>query len=198
MSKIVLASNNQGKLREIQHILADLSAEVIPQAEFDIDDADETGLSFVENAIIKARHASELSGYAAIADDSGIVVDALNGEPGIYSARYAGTHGNDQENLEKLLEQMKDVGDAKRTASFQCAMVYVRHANDPIPIICQGSWTGKILRQSAGENGFGYDPIFFVPSENCTSAQLTFDTKNQLSHRGQALQKLLTELKLLA
>ena len=195
MTKMVLASNNQGKLKEINEILAPLSLEVLPQAEFDIEDADETGLSFVENAIIKARHAAEKSGLPAIADDSGIVVDALNGEPGIYSARYSGQHGADQENLELLLKNMQDVPDEKRSARFRCAMVYVRHAKDPVPIICEGSWEGSILHEPVGTNGFGYDPIFFVPEKNCSSAQLPADVKNQLSHRGQALAKLVIELK---
>jgi len=197
MSAIVLASNNKGKLREIQQILAPLELEVVPQAKFEIEDADETGLSFVENAIIKARHAANKSGLPALADDSGIVVDALNGRPGIYSARYAGLQASDQQNVDKLLEEMKDVSDDQRGAHFQCAMVFVRNAKDPVPIICQGSWHGRILHQVQGDNGFGYDPLLFLPKENKTSAQLSSELKNKLSHRGQALQRLLLELKAL-
>lgn len=194
MKKIVLASNNQGKVREINQILAERGINVLPQSEFDIDEAEETGLTFVENAILKARHAAEQSGLPAIADDSGIEVDALNGEPGIYSARYAGIDASDENNLQKLLATLETVPKEKRTARFQCLMVYMRHANDPTPIICQGTWEGTITHAPQGENGFGYDPVFYVPKHNCTSAQLPADVKNQLSHRGQALQLLLKEL----
>ena len=192
--KIVLASNNAGKVREINQLLASQQIQVVPQKEFDIPDAVEDGLSFVENAIKKARHAARLSGLPTIADDSGIEVDALQGAPGIYSARYAGEGATDQANLEKLLEQMKDVPEAERSARFQCLMVYMHHADDPTPIICQGTWEGRILHAPAGENGFGYDPIFFVPTHDCSSAQLPAEVKNSLSHRGQALRKLLDEL----
>ncbi|MEN8167234.1 MAG: XTP/dITP diphosphatase [Pseudomonadota bacterium] len=192
--KIVLASNNAGKVREINQLLGSQRIQVVPQKEFDIPDAVEDGLSFVENAIKKARHAARLSGLPAIADDSGIEVDALQGAPGIYSARYAGEGASDQANLEKLLEQMKDVPEAERSARFQCLLVYMHHADDPTPIICQGSWEGRILHEPAGENGFGYDPIFFVPTHDCSSAQLPAEVKNSLSHRGQALRKLLDEL----
>jgi XTP/dITP diphosphohydrolase len=192
--KIVLASNNAGKVREINLLLADQEIKVIPQKEFGIGDIEETGLTFVENAILKARHAAKESGLAAIADDSGLEVDALKGAPGIYSARFAGPDCNDQDNNLKLLETLQDVPAEKRTARFQCLLVYMRHADDPTPIICQGTWEGRILFAPSGDNGFGYDPLFFVPEQNCSSAELTPETKNQLSHRGQALRKLLTAL----
>lgn len=195
MKKIVLASNNKGKVREINQILSDLDIEVVPQSEFDIPEAEETGLSFVENAIIKARHAAELSGLPAIADDSGIEVDALSGQPGIYSARYAGVGASDEANLQKLLQELKDVPAEKRTARFQCLMVYMQHATDPTPLICQGTWEGIITEAPEGDNGFGYDPVFYVPNHHCTSAQLSAETKNALSHRGQALKLLLERLK---
>lgn len=195
MQKIVLASNNRGKVRELGEMLAALDMEVVPQAEFDIEDADETGLTFVENAIIKARHAAELSGLPAIADDSGLEVDALNGAPGIYSARYAGPGANDEKNLAKLLDALKDVPEEKRTARFQCLLVYMRHAEDPTPIICQGTWEGMITTEPHGENGFGYDPVFYVPQHGCTSAELTPEQKNALSHRGQAICQLVSVLK---
>ncbi len=191
--RIVLASNNAGKVREINQLLAEQQIEVVPQREFDIPEAEETGLTFVENAILKARHAAQLSGLPAIADDSGIEVDALKGAPGIYSARYADGAG-DQANNEKLLQALKDVPEAERTARFQCLMVYMRHAEDPTPIICQGTWEGRILTAPQGENGFGYDPVFLVPEEGCSSAELAPEVKNRLSHRGQALRKLLLAL----
>ncbi len=187
MTQIVLASNNKGKVREIGQILAGLQLEVMPQAAFNIEEAEETGLTFVENAIIKARHASAKAGLPAIADDSGLEVDALNGAPGIYSARFAGNGASDEENLQKLLTELDKVPDEKRTARFQCLMVYMRHAQDPTPIICQGTWECIITRTPSGEHGFGYDPVFFVPTHNCTSAELAPEVKNQLSHRGQAL-----------
>jgi XTP/dITP diphosphohydrolase len=192
--RIVLASNNAGKVREINQLLASVQIQVVPQKDFNIPDAIEDGLSFVENAIKKARHASSLSGLPAIADDSGIEVDALNGAPGIYSARFAGAGASDQENLQKLLERLEDIPQQKRTARFQCLMVYMRHAEDPTPLICQGTWEGRILFEPQGENGFGYDPVFYVPTHNCSSAQLEPETKNSLSHRGQALKALLSEL----
>jgi XTP/dITP diphosphohydrolase len=194
MQKIVLASNNAGKVREINQILAGLDFEVVPQAEFDIPEADETGLTFVENAILKARHAATLSGLPAIADDSGLEVDALHGAPGIYSARYAGVGASDTDNLNKLLEAMQSVPDAERTARFQCLMVFMRHGEDPTPLICQGTWEGRILESAQGEGGFGYDPVFYVPERDCSSAQLDADTKNRLSHRGKALKQLLAAM----
>ncbi|MET0013967.1 MAG: XTP/dITP diphosphatase [Sedimenticola sp.] len=192
--QIVLASNNAGKVREINQLLAEQEIKVVPQREFDIPEAEETGLTFVENAILKARNAARHSGLAAIADDSGIEVDALKGEPGIYSARYAGAGADDAANNRKLLEALRGVGEAERTARFQCVMVYMRHAEDPTPIICQGTWEGIILREPRGENGFGYDPLFLVPDQGCTSAELSAERKNSLSHRGQALRKLLIAL----
>ncbi|MCG7916935.1 MAG: RdgB/HAM1 family non-canonical purine NTP pyrophosphatase [Candidatus Thiodiazotropha taylori] len=192
--RIVLASNNAGKVREINQLLASEQITVVAQKDFNIPDAIEDGLSFVENAIKKARHASSLSGLPAIADDSGIEVDALNGAPGIYSARFAGPGASDEENLQKLLSRMEEVPEAKRTARFQCLMVYMRHSEDPTPIICQGSWEGRILFEPQGDNGFGYDPIFYVPTHDCSSAQLAPETKNSLSHRGQALKALMQSL----
>ena len=195
MQKIVLASNNKGKVREFGEMLSTLNMEVVPQATFNIEDADETGLTFVENAIIKARHASAIAGLPAIADDSGLEVDFLNGAPGIYSARYSGVGATDEKNLFKLLEALKNVPEEQRTARFQCVLVYMRHAEDPTPLICQGTWEGIILTEPQGENGFGYDPIFYVPTHKCSSAQLSPEEKNKLSHRGQALKMLLTALK---
>jgi XTP/dITP diphosphohydrolase len=192
--RIVLASNNAGKVREINQLLAEQQIEVVPQKEFAIPEAEETGLTFVENAILKARHAAHLSGLPAIADDSGIEVDALRGAPGIYSARYAGVGAGDQANNEKLLQALKEVPEEQRSARFQCLMVYMTHAEDPTPIICQGTWEGRILFAPQGDNGFGYDPLFFVPGEGCSSAELTPEVKNRLSHRGQALRKLLQAL----
>jgi len=199
-SRVVMASSNPGKLREINQILGGLGMEVVPQSEFDVPDADETGLSFVENAILKARHAAQLTGLPAIADDSGLEVDALNGAPGIYSARYSSRSGGtgegttDEKNLRKLLQDLKDIPEAERTARFQCLMVFMSHAEDPTPLICQGTWEGRILFEPQGEGGFGYDPIFYVPSENCASAELAPEVKNRLSHRGQALTKLVGAL----
>jgi len=194
MQKIVLASNNKGKVREFGQMLSMIDMEVLPQATFNIEDADETGLTFVENAIIKARHASAIAELPAIADDSGLEVDALKGAPGIYSARYSGEGATDEKNLLKLLGALKDVPEEKRTARFQCVLVYMRHAEDPTPIICQGTWEGIIITKPQGENGFGYDPIFYVPEYNCTSAQLSSEQKNKLSHRGIALKALVDKL----
>ncbi|MBL4728614.1 MAG: RdgB/HAM1 family non-canonical purine NTP pyrophosphatase [Gammaproteobacteria bacterium] len=193
MRKIVLASSNRGKLVELQAILEQKDVQLLPQSEFSVSDADETGLSFVENALIKARHACLSTGLPAIADDSGIEVDALKGEPGIYSARYAGVHGPeaDSDNNAKLLRELEGVADADRTARFQCVIAYMRHAKDPMPLICQGTWEGRILFCEEGENGFGYDPLFYVLSEGCASAKLDAAAKNAISHRGQALAQLL-------
>lgn len=195
MNKIVLATNNQGKVRELQDLLADAGFNIIAQSEFSVPDADETGLTFVENAILKARHTAQITGLPSIADDSGLAVDALNGAPGIYSARYAGEHGNDQQNNQKLLSELKDTPPEKRTAYFYCALVFMRHANDPTPIICLGKWNGTILTEAHGEGGFGYDPLFFIPELNCTAAELPRKHKSQISHRGQALTQLLERLK---
>lgn len=194
MKKVVLASGNKGKVREINQILAGLDIEVVPQTEFDVPEIEETGLTFVENAILKARNAAQLTGLPAIADDSGLEVDALKGEPGIYSARYAGAGASDEENLQKMLSEMEGVPESQRTARFQCLMVYMEHGGDPTPVICQGTWEGRITTEPRGENGFGYDPVFYVPDHDCTSAQLSSDEKNSLSHRGQALRKLVDAL----
>lgn len=190
MSRIVLASNNQGKVREFNQILADLHFEVIPQGELHVPEAEETGLTFVENAILKARNAAAITGLPAIADDSGLEVDALAGAPGIYSARYAGVGAGDEANLRKLLNDLRDVPEAERTARFRALIVFMRHAQDPAPLIAQGAWEGRILFEPVGQNGFGYDPVFWVPGEGCSSAQLPPATKNRLSHRGQALKEL--------
>jgi XTP/dITP diphosphohydrolase len=195
LKRIVLASGNPGKVREIHQLLADLDLDVVPQSEYRVPDAEETGLTFVENAILKARNAALHTGLPAIADDSGIEVDALNGAPGIYSARYAGTGASDQANLEKLLADLAAVAEAQRTARFQCLMVCLRHAHDPTPLICQGTWEGRVLFAPRGEHGFGYDPIFHVPTHDCSSAELPPDVKNALSHRGQALRRLLAALR---
>ena len=194
MKKIVLASNNKGKVREFNQLLGKLDYEIIPQAKMGVEEIEETGLTFVENSILKARHASKVTGLPAIADDSGIEVDALKGAPGIYSARFAGENASDEENLIKLLQSLNDVPDDQRTARFQCLLVFMQHDLDPTPIICQGTWEGRILHAPVGENGFGYDPVFYVPEENCSSAQLPSGVKNRLSHRGQALEKLLAAL----
>ena len=193
MQKIVLASGNQGKLIELQAILSANDVELIPQAYFNISEVEETGLSFVENALIKARHACVKTGLPCIADDSGIEVDALDGEPGIYSARYSNTYGSsaDTENNAKLLQELKQIPDLDRTARFQCVIVFLRHEKDPMPLICQGSWIGRITFKESGENGFGYDSLFYVPTHQCTSAELQPEVKNSLSHRGQALRQLL-------
>ena len=195
MTDIVLASSNKGKVREFNQLLATLDITVRPQGDFNVEDAEETGLTFVENAILKARNAAQHTGLPAIADDSGLEVDALNGAPGIYSARYAGAGASDQANLEKLLTDLHDIPETDRTARFQCVLVYMRHANDPTPLICQGTWEGRILTAPRGDNGFGYDPVFFVPTHDCSSAELPADVKNSLSHRGQALRLLADALK---
>ena len=194
----VLASNNQGKLAELQALFdaANLGVKLSTQGEFNINDADETGLSFVENAIIKARHASRISGLPAIADDSGLCVPVLGNAPGIYSARFAGTHGDDRANNLKLLSELKPYHDKGKPvpAFFACVLALVLHADDPLPIIAQGLWHGEILPEIRGENGFGYDPVFYVPELNKTSAELDKATKNAISHRGRALKALLAQL----
>jgi XTP/dITP diphosphohydrolase len=192
--RIVLASSNKGKVKEFSELLADRDVSVVPQSDFAVPDADETGLSFVENAILKARNAAKHTGLPAIADDSGLEVDHLNGAPGIYSARYAGPGGGSAANNAKLLEALAGVPVKQRNARFQCLLVYLRHAEDPTPIICQGTWAGRILTASQGEAGFGYDPLFYVPAENCSAAELPAARKNELSHRGQALRCLLAAL----
>lgn len=189
--KIVLASGNSGKLREIQAVLDAQRFTLVKQSELNVPDVPETGTTFVENAIIKARHAAKITGLPALADDSGIEVDALQGAPGVYSARYAGTHGEDDANNTKLLEELKNVSNEQRTARFQCVIVFMRHADDPMPLICEGTWEGLILQELSGANGFGYDPLFFVPTHKCSSAELDPAEKNRISHRAQALQKLI-------
>ena len=191
MKKIILATSNLGKVRELNSMLEG-QYNVVSQIDMKVEEVPETGASFIENALIKARNASSQSQLPALADDSGLVVDALNGEPGIYSARYAGENATDEDNIVKLLSRMDNEDD--RGASFWCAMVFVRHAGDPEPIIVEKSWEGQILRELKGKNGFGYDPIFYLPELNCTSAQLSAEEKNRKSHRGQALQEILKHL----
>jgi len=191
MKKIILATSNLGKVRELNSMLEG-QYNVVSQIDMKVEEVPETGASFIENALIKARNASSQSQLPALADDSGLVVDALNGEPGIYSARYAGENATDEDNIVKLLSRMDDVDD--RGASFWCAMVFVLYASDPEPIIVEKSWEGQILRELKGNNGFGYDPIFYLPELNCTSAQLSAEEKNRKSHRGQALQEILKHL----
>lgn len=193
--KIVLASGNPGKVREIGELLSDTDITIVAQSELGVPEAEETGLTFVENAILKARNACEHTGLPSIADDSGLEVDALRGAPGIYSARYAGKGAGDEANLQKLLADMSDVPEASRSARFQCIMVYMDHALDPTPLICQGTWEGRIQLEPVGDNGFGYDPVFFVPEFGITSAQMAPELKNRLSHRGQALSALVEALK---
>lgn len=190
-SKIVLASGNAKKIDELQTLLAPSGCQIIPQSEFSTPEAEENGLSFVENAILKARNACLHSGLPAIADDSGIEVDALNGKPGIYSARFSGDDATDASNNQLLLNSLSNTPEKERTARFQCLLVYMRHAEDPTPLICQGSWEGRILFEAQGDNGFGYDPLFFVPSHNCSSAELAAELKNNISHRGLAMRQLL-------
>ena len=196
MQKIILASGNAGKLIELQQILAEKKIELLPQADFAVSDVEETGLSFVENALIKARHACFETGLSAIADDSGIEVDALNGEPGIHSARYANLSDvsrdvADKANNQKLLSELEQVSEADRSARFLCVIVFLRHASDPMPLICAGTWEGRVLFSETGENGFGYDSLFYVPTHDCASAQLSAEIKNSISHRGQALRALM-------
>ncbi len=193
-NRIVLASGNRGKLEEFNQILAPLNFSVVPQHDFSVRDVEETGLSFVENAILKARNACRATGLPALADDSGLEVDALRGAPGIYSARYAGEGASDEENNRKLLAALADVPDAERSARFQCVLVFMRHAEDPTPLICQGSWEGSILREAQGQNGFGYDPLFLVPELGCASAELTPEQKHERSHRGQAVRQLIASI----
>lgn len=193
MNKIVLASGNKGKLREFAQLFAPMNIEVIPQSEFDVPEAEETVLTFVENAIIKARNACEHTGLPAIADDSGIEVDYLLGAPGIYSARYAGGDASDEDNLNALLSALTGVPDQERVARYQCLLVMMRHSKDPTPLICQADWQGQLLHSATGEGGFGYDPIFWVAEENCSAAQLTSEQKHAISHRGKAMRQFMAE-----
>lgn len=199
--KIVLASGNKGKLAELQNALGGFNVELVPQSEFNVSDADETGLSFIENAILKARHASLATGLPALADDSGLEVDALDGAPGIYSARYCTLDGeagpaSDEKNNLKLLDALKNIQAESRTARFHCVLAYVRHAKDPNPLICQGAWEGTIQNELDGKGGFGYDPLFYIKELNCTSAQLSKEEKNRISHRGKAIAQLKTIFRL--
>ncbi len=192
--RIILASNNLGKTKEINALLDDSVFNVVSQSEFNVEEAEETGLTFIENALIKARNAATYTEHPVIADDSGIEVPALNGRPGIYSARYAGVGASDEENLNKLIEDIKPLSEADRMARFVCVMVYLKHAEDPTPIITHGIWNGVVLTEPRGENGFGYDPMFYVPTHDCVSAELSPEIKNQLSHRGQALKQLVNKI----
>lgn len=195
MPKIVLASGNPGKLAEIQALLKPLALDVVAQSELGVEAADETGTTFIENALIKARNAATHTGLPAIADDSGLSVDALGGAPGVRSARYAGADATDLGNNRKLLQALAGVPDDERGAQFHCCVVFLRHANDPIPVICHGRWPGQILRKARGTAGFGYDPLFWVPGENASAAELSKTRKNRISHRGQAMRALTSQLK---
>lgn len=190
MNRLVLATGNKKKVAELNAMLAGMDFKVMPQSDFLVESVPETGTTFVENAIIKARHAARITGLPAIADDSGLEVDALRGAPGVYSSRFAGEDASDEDNLTKLLEELSFLPPVLRTARFWCVLVFMRHADDPTPIICQASWEGMIIDEPRGQHGFGYDPVFFVPDHDCTSAQMPAELKNQLSHRGQALAKL--------
>lgn len=192
--KLVLASGNPGKLAEFRDLLADVGYAVHAQSEFGVQDADETGLSFIENAILKARHASRATGLPALADDSGLCVDALGGAPGLHSARYAGSHGDHAANIDKLLHALRDVDDEQRTARFVCVLALVHHADDPLPLIAEGAWKGRILRARSGDGGFGYDPVFFSPAHGMTAAELPADAKNAASHRGLAMRAMRVQL----
>ena len=187
--KLVLASGNAGKLAELRDLLGDRFT-LHAQSEFGVGDADETGLSFIENAILKARYAARATGLPALGDDSGLCVDALHGAPGLYSARYAGTHGDSDANIDKLLREIDGIDDPARTARFVCVLALVRHADDPMPLVAEGRWEGRVLRARRGGNGFGYDPVFFSPLHGCSAAELPADVKNRDSHRGQALAAL--------
>jgi XTP/dITP diphosphohydrolase len=192
--QVVLASNNPGKLRELTELLADLRIRVRPQGEFNVPEAEETGLSFVENAILKARNAARHARLPAIADDSGIEVEFLSGAPGIYSARYAGIGATDAANLQRLIEQIKQAGFERPAARYQCVIVYMTSESDATPLIAHGTWHGCLVTEPRGGNGFGYDPIFYVPSYGCTAAELPPAEKNRVSHRGQAMQDLARKL----
>lgn len=194
MKKIVLASSNQGKLAEFNRLLNNHNMNVVAQGEYSVPDADETGLTFVENAILKARNACAHTGLPAIADDSGLEVDALKGAPGIYSARFSGKGANDAKNNAHLLEKLQGIATEQRSARYQCILVFMQHAEDPTPIICQGSWEGRILTAPQGEGGFGYDPLFWLDSHQCSAADLPYGEKNHLSHRAIAMKALLAKI----
>ncbi len=185
--KLVIASGNRGKLAEFESLFGEHGIECIAQGALGVGDVDETGLTFVENALIKARHAARITGLPALADDSGLCVDALDGAPGLYSARYGGIHGDAERNIDKLLGALSDVPDQARTARFHCALVVLRHAEDPQPLVAEGSWEGRILHTQRGQGGFGYDPIFLDPVHGCSAAELAPGLKSRISHRGQAL-----------
>ncbi len=191
----VLATGNKGKVKEMSELLNSFSIDVLPQSQFNVSEVPETGTTFVENAIIKARHAAKATGLPAIADDSGLEVDFLSGQPGIYSARFSGENAADRDNIDLLLSKLEGIGREQRSARFQCVLVYMRHELDPTPIICQGTWEGSITESIHGENGFGYDPVFWVESDQATSAQLSKQRKGELSHRGKALKMLVEQLK---
>ena len=191
MKKLVLASGNQGKLAEFKALFAKLAIEVLPLSDFGVESPEETGLSFIENAILKARHASKATGLPALADDSGLAIDALNGAPGIYSARYAGVGVTDADNIDKALKSLAGVPEAQRGARFHCVLALMQHAEDPMPLIAHGAWSGRILSARVGDGGFGYDPVFYVPEKDCAAAQLSKEEKNAISHRGKAIAELL-------
>ncbi|MCX0497762.1 XTP/dITP diphosphatase [Erwinia billingiae] len=195
MQKVVLATGNPGKVREMADLLAAFGLDIVAQTELGVESAEETGLTFIENAILKARHAAAITGLPAIADDSGLAVDALGGAPGIYSARYAGEDASDRQNLLKLLASLENVPDDKRQAQFHCVLVYLRHAEDPTPLVFHGSWQGEITRSAVGEGGFGYDPIFFVPELGKTAGEMTKAEKHAVSHRGKAMTLLLEAMR---
>jgi len=194
-NELVLASSNPGKIREFGQLFADLGLRVRPQSDFGVVDVEETGLTFVENALLKAREASRISGLPALADDSGLEVDALAGQPGIYSARYAGEPKSDERNNAKLLEELAEITGKARSGRYWCALVYLRHADDPVPLMVQRSWEGQILEAPLGEGGFGYDPLFWLPELGKSVAQLDAEEKNRLSHRGRALSAMATALR---
>ena len=195
ITKIVLASGNAGKVREINKLFAGSGIEIVPQTELGVPEVPETGTTFVENAIIKARHAAEFTGLPAISDDSGIEVDALDARPGVYSARYAGAGASDEDNNNLMLQELDGIAEADRTARYQCLIVFMRSHTDPVPLITQGSWEGRILEAPQGDGGFGYDPIFYVPTHNCSGGELPLDVKNNMSHRATALNAMLAEFK---
>ncbi len=194
MNRIVLASNNKKKVAELNDMLLGLNFKVMPQSDFLVESVPETGSTFVENAIIKARHAARITGLPALADDSGLEVDALHGAPGVYSARFAGDDASDEDNLNKLLDELNGIPPIMRSARYWCVLAFMRHADDPTPILCQASWEGQIITEPKGENGFGYDPVFFVPDTGCTAAQLPPHIKNQSSHRAKALKEMIEKL----
>lgn len=195
MQKVVLATGNAGKVRELADKLAAFGLDIVAQTDCGVASAEETGLTFIENALLKARHAAAITGLPAIADDSGLAVDALQGAPGIYSARYAGPDASDEQNTDKLLAAMENVPDGQRQAQFHCVLVYLRHAEDPTPLVFHGSWEGEIARTASGEGGFGYDPVFYVPEQGKTAAELSKDEKRAVSHRGKALALLLEAMR---